>query len=738
MTRVRGVLFDLDGVVRLWRDTGSRTAETTYGLPEGTIARLAYDGQFDLAHHGLLTHEEWVAGVGERLVAEFGPAAAAAIEPWAADRGDIDHEVVELARQLRAAGLRVAALTNNTTILGQDLIVHDLTDVFDTVINSADIGVCKPAPAAYRIAAARLNLPLAAIGFTDDDPTNVAAAAALGMPAHRYTDPASLRAWLTLHGVTLTHHTSPTPPAGQVSGSPQGCIVDEALAVLGPAAAPPAAAAESDRHSPTHRIRYVATMLTPQEIADYLGELPEVLVAVPDGSSVGIILTDGTACEIRALPPTADPRLAAGDPAAWIPAATSVSADVEYLPAWTTISRAHARTQLDRLAARASWQLTQLAHAHKRGDRVAAAAALDRARAELTAGAAMLSRHHPTATVGPLVGRYLRGGSTARFITSWLADPTSPSGLASATAALVAELRHHRYLARHVLGADLTWAWDHLARQLRPVLGADLDLSPRPPRDNALYTNPLASTYDRHRPVPPAMATGLADLTRTWLTDRVVLELGAGTGRVSAHLAATARTYLAVEYAPAMAHRLAARSLPRVTVRLGDAHHLDLDGNTIDVVVEHEALPFTDDPARALEEIQRVLRPGGLLLRILLHPVDADPAARIDAAYQQAAFADGPGPLIIGKGTDPRLTAILADQGFTTHQHVLAVWRHTRPTDRILAALAAKAWPYQHQISATQHTAGMAAARRAAAELAGVLSGTYRLYALVTEFGAPP
>lgn len=141
MRAVRGVLTDLDGVVRIWRDAGCRRAEAACALPPGTIARLAYGGHFDLAHHGLLSHERWVAGVRDRLVDEFGARAALAADLWSADRGEIDHTMTEVLRRLRTAGLCVATLTNNTSALAHDLAVHKIDDLFDAVVNSADIAV---------------------------------------------------------------------------------------------------------------------------------------------------------------------------------------------------------------------------------------------------------------------------------------------------------------------------------------------------------------------------------------------------------------------------------------------------------------------------------------------------------------------------------------------------------------------------------------------------------------------
>lgn len=740
MRTVRGVLVDLDGVVRIWRDTGSRQAEVACALPPGTIARVAYGGRFDLAHHGLLCHEDWVAGVRDRLVEEFGAAAALAADLWSADRGEIDHTMTDVLRRLRAEGLCVATLTNNTSALAQDLALHKIGGLFDTVVNSADIAVCKPAPAAFRIAAAQMGLPLHSIVFTDDNPTNVEAAALLGMHAHLHTSTDAFTDYLSGLGVDFPLELAPPTCTREPFRREAGPLVDRVLAVFGQPTAPPAAAAESDAHSGPCHVRYLATMHTPHQLADSLSADNDVLAAVADNGTVGLVLADGTVAEVRVLAAGTDARLPAGDPAAWVPGSVAVPADMEHLPVWTSQNRHHAGHSVQRSATTCAWQLTQLAAAYDRRDLTAAATALDRARAAVISIAAVLARHHPVPATGTAIGRYLGPGTRALLATSWRANLTTSLGLAEASAAVVMLLRQARYTARYVLDTELAWPWQQLTASLRPLLGHDADLAPHPANADALYNAELAELYDHHRPIPAEMATGLHTLAQRWLHRAVVLELGAGTGRITAHLAGQAIQYLVVEYSPAMASQLTTRALPDVTTLLGDAHHIPVEDDSIEVVVEHETLPFTDAPTKVMEEILRVLRPGGLLIRILVHPIGVDPSAQVETVYRATAFANGPGPLFTGKGTDALLTDMLARSGWVTHEHTLASWKRTRTVSEVLAPIADRAWPYLHQAIPEQHAAGTAAAHRAATDAAGPdgrLYSSHRLYVLVTRIGDP-
>ena len=128
-----------------------------------------------------------------------------------------------------------------------------------------------------------------------------------------------------------------------------------------------------------------------------------------------------------------------------------------------------------------------------------------------------------------------------------------------------------------------------------------------PPRDPppALSFADVADAYDRGRPSYPAEAA-------TWLAGtapRRVLELGAGTGRLTGELVALGHQVVATDpLAPMLRHL--SRRLPDVAAARAVAEQIPLRPRSVDVVASAQAFHWFDLD-RALPEIARVLRPGG-------------------------------------------------------------------------------------------------------------------------------
>jgi SAM-dependent methyltransferase len=117
----------------------------------------------------------------------------------------------------------------------------------------------------------------------------------------------------------------------------------------------------------------------------------------------------------------------------------------------------------------------------------------------------------------------------------------------------------------------------------------------------------VADAYDRGRPSYPADAAA-------WLVSRKharVLELGAGTGKLTEHLRAAGHDVIATDPSTEMLARLG-RHDPEAR-RLGAvAEQIPLASRSVDVVVAGQAFHWFH-LADALPEIARVLRPGGHL-----------------------------------------------------------------------------------------------------------------------------
>ncbi|MEU5695330.1 HAD family phosphatase [Actinosynnema sp. NPDC020468] len=109
-----------------------------------------------------------------------------------------DPAMVDLVRELRAAGVRTALLSNSW---GDGYPEDLLLELFDTIVISGRVGLRKPDPRIFAHTVERLGLPAGRCAFFDDMPVNVEAADAAGLRAHRHTDAAATRAVLTDLGV---------------------------------------------------------------------------------------------------------------------------------------------------------------------------------------------------------------------------------------------------------------------------------------------------------------------------------------------------------------------------------------------------------------------------------------------------------------------------------------------------------------------------------------------------------
>ena len=126
-------------------------------------------------------------------------------------------------------------------------------------------------------------------------------------------------------------------------------------------------------------------------------------------------------------------------------------------------------------------------------------------------------------------------------------------------------------------------------------------------KDRALSFGGVADAYDRGRPAYPREAAA-------WLTADApvtVLELGAGTGKLTGQLVALGHDVHATDPDAAMLAKLSDR-LPEVRTSQASAEEIPAGDRSYDVVVCAQAFHWFDH-ARALPEIARVLKPGGHL-----------------------------------------------------------------------------------------------------------------------------
>lgn len=130
------------------------------------------------------------------------------------------------------------------------------------------------------------------------------------------------------------------------------------------------------------------------------------------------------------------------------------------------------------------------------------------------------------------------------------------------------------------------------------------------------YFNRSATSYDQSDPMQityalvPYVLKNLAPITRP-----AILDVGCGTGELLSQLVAQSYDSLAgLDLAPNMVGVAREKLGNTVELRIGDAEAIPWDSGTFDCVLCTLSLHHYPHPERALAEMRRVLRPGGLLI----------------------------------------------------------------------------------------------------------------------------
>lgn len=99
------------------------------------------------------------------------------------------------------------------------------------------------------------------------------------------------------------------------------------------------------------------------------------------------------------------------------------------------------------------------------------------------------------------------------------------------------------------------------------------------------------------------------------IRDKEVLEIATGPGLLAKHVAPYAKTMIATDYSDGMIAEARKGDCPEtLRFEVADAMALPYPDNSFDVVLIANALHIVPDPEKVLSEIDRVLRPGGLLI----------------------------------------------------------------------------------------------------------------------------
>ncbi|WP_280262613.1 class I SAM-dependent methyltransferase [Nocardia wallacei] len=193
-----------------------------------------------------------------------------------------------------------------------------------------------------------------------------------------------------------------------------------------------------------------------------------------------------------------------------------------------------------------------------------------------------------------------------------------------------------------------------------------------------------AAAYATHRPDYPPAGIRWALQPLGDIAAPQVIDLGAGTGKLTAGFVDAGARVTAVEPDEAMRAEFA-RQHPGVAVRAGSAESIPLPDDSADAVVAGQSFHWFDPP-QAFPEIARVLRPGGVLAAFWnMHDSSVEWVAELDrlsrsqvSFQRRAQDAEPSHPLFrpFERSYFPhahRRTAESLAETIGTHSHVLVV-----------------------------------------------------------------
>jgi putative hydrolase of the HAD superfamily len=183
---IRGLIFDYGAVLWDMRWDVTQTLEQEHGLGERVILETLYSNEtWRQLEIGVGDREAWLREAHTALETKAGRTLPPLHAHWRAQQRLIATNI-ELIERLRPP-YRTAVLSNaDSTLVTRLRDEHRIHHLFDDIVCSADVGVAKPEPKIYALAAQRLGLPSDECVFIDDLERNVEAAREAGMQAIHY------------------------------------------------------------------------------------------------------------------------------------------------------------------------------------------------------------------------------------------------------------------------------------------------------------------------------------------------------------------------------------------------------------------------------------------------------------------------------------------------------------------------------------------------------------------------
>lgn len=193
-------------------------------------------------------------------------------------------------------------------------------------------------------------------------------------------------------------------------------------------------------------------------------------------------------------------------------------------------------------------------------------------------------------------------------------------------------------------------------------------------KDNAKAWDDIRKLYVAEEDVEKAMLSAIGDMDIDTL-----LDLGTGTGRILEIFSPYIQRGLGIDLSREMLAvaraKLESSNIANCQVRYGNVYGLAVDSNSTDVVTIHHVLHFLDDPAGAIKEAVRALKPGGRILIVDFAPHQVE-VLREMHAHRRLGFADDEVANWLHRAGAPSraLHHLTATRSESTEQLVVNLW----------------------------------------------------------------
>ncbi len=131
-----------------------------------------------------------------------------------------------------------------------------------------------------------------------------------------------------------------------------------------------------------------------------------------------------------------------------------------------------------------------------------------------------------------------------------------------------------------------------------------------------MFWDNVAGIYDLYQLMNGKANNTAASICASYLSkDDVVLECACGTGIMTKIIAPHCRRVIATDFSRKMLHRAKhkLKEFKNIRFRYADITDLQFKDSCFDKVIAANVIHLLDDPERALSELHRVVKPGGMI-----------------------------------------------------------------------------------------------------------------------------